>query len=114
MDIFQVHGEVELPRFNLLLDVLQALQDSSAIILGDNPAFGEHDGMGNGPGNILMVHALVKVYGRLELIDHLINGLGKASAPHCLTHLEFFSCMRALTFRGRPKRLMKPVASAWS
>ena len=68
--------------------------------------------MSNGSRNILAIHTAVKSDGCLKLIDHLIGRLGEAAAPELFAHYFCPSCMSARTLSGRPKRLMKPVASA--
>ena len=113
VDILEVDGEIELPILDLLLDVLESLDNLIAILLRENAAFREHPRVGNGAADILMIHALVEIDGGLELIDHLVSAFREAASPHCLAHFCVFSCMSARTSSGRPKRLMKPVASAW-
>ena len=116
VDILEIHGEVEFPLLDFLQNILEALDDFIFIGFADDTAFREHRRVGDGASNVLVVHALVKTDGGLELIDHLIRALREPAAPHCFAHLSaspVFSCMSARTFRGRPNRLMKPVASAW-
>ncbi len=113
VDVLEIDGELELPSLDLLEDVLEAGDDLVAVLLCDDAAFREHRGMRDGASDVLVVHALVEIDGGLELVDHLIGRLGETASPHSLAHLLFFSCIRARTLSGRPKRLMKPVASAW-
>ena len=113
MDVFEVDGEIEAPILDLLLDVLKPRHDLVPVLFREDAAFRKHPRVGNGTADILMIHALVEVDRGLELVDHLIGALREAASPHCLAHFCVFSCMSARTSSGRPKRLMKPVASAW-
>ena len=113
VDVFEVDGELEVALLDLLQDVLEPRDDLIAVLVRDVAAFREHRRMRNGTSDILVVHALIEIDGGLELVDHLIGRLGETASPHCFAHLPVFSCIRARTLSGRPKRLMKPVASAW-
>ena len=113
MDIFEVHGKVELAILDFLQDIPEARDNLILVRRADDAALREHRRVGDGARDILVVHALVKTDGGLELVDHLIGALREAASPHRFAHLPVFSCMSARTFSGRPKRLMKPVASAW-
>ena len=113
VDVLEVNGELEVALLDLLQDVLEPRDDLIAVLVRDDAAFREHRRMRDGASDVLVVHALIEIDGGLELVDHLIGRLGETASPHCFAHLPVFSCIRARTLSGRPKRLMKPVASAW-
>ena len=117
MYVFQIHREVEFPFLDLQQNVMEPPDNGLLVLLRDNAAFGQHLRMGNAARDVLTVHALVKADGGLEFIDHLVGAFLKAPAPHLLRHyllsLAVLCCIRARTLRGRPNRLIKPVASAW-
>lgn len=112
VNILEVDGEREAAVLDFLKDVLETRDDLVAVFFRDDAALREHRRVRDGARDILVVHALVEIDGGLKLVDHLIGRLGETASPHSLAHLLFFSCIRARTLSGRPKRLMKPVASA--
>ena len=112
VNILDVDGKREAAVLDFLKDVLETRDDLVAVFFRDDAALREHRRVRDGARDILVVHALVEIDGGLKLVDHLIGRLGETASPHSLAHLLFFSCIRARTLSGRPKRLMKPVASA--
>ena len=115
MDVFERDGKVEVTVLDFLQDITKPGDDGIFIRFRDDAALGEHLRVRDAARDILAVHALVEGDRRLEIVDHLIRALGEATAPKLFAHFfPAFSCMRARTFKGRPKRLMNPVASDWS
>ena len=115
MDVFERDGKVEVTVLDFLQDITKPGDDGIFIRFRDDAALGEHLRVRDAARDILAVHALVEGDRRLEIVDHLIRTLGEATAPKLFAHFfPAFSCMRARTFKGRPKRLMNPVASDWS
>ena len=113
VDIFQLDGERKLSIIDFLLDGGEAFCDFFTVLFGNDAVAGKHFRMGFGAGNVFFIHPAVIGNGCVEIKGILFFRLGKASAPHHITHFAFFSFIRARMVRGRPKRLMKPSASAW-
>ena len=89
MDIFKGNLKGEIALFNFLIDILKAGNDVIPILFGNDSHLGKHGCMGYGACNILIVHALVKINRGLEIIYHLIGGLGKAATPELLCHITY-------------------------
>ena len=88
VNVFERNGEVEIAVLDFLQDIAQPGDDGIFIRFRDDAALGEH---------------------------FRVRALGETTAPKLFAHFfPAFSGMRARTFKGRPKRLMKPVASDWS
>ena len=115
VDVFERDRKVKVTVLDFLQDITKPGDDGISIRFRDDAALGEHLRVRDAARDILAVHALVEGDRRLEIVDHLVRALGEATAPKLFAHFfPAFSCMRARTFKGRPKRLMNPVASDWS
>ncbi len=112
MNIFELDGERECPFIDLFFDREKTLGDLFLILFGNDPMSRQHFGMGDRAGDVFTIHAAVIGNGCIEIQCILFLCLREASAPHHITHFAFFSFMRARMVSGRPKRLMKPSASA--
>ncbi len=113
MDIFERNGKFEIPGVNPFPNVRQSLGNRAKILRRENAVRTKHLRVRQRPRDILAIHPPIKRNRRIEILRGLFLRLGKAAAPHRLTHFSFFSFMRARIVRGSPKRLMKPPASAW-
>ena len=112
VDVFKFDTERKISTLNLREDVAQPLLNRRTILLGENANPCQHGSMCKRACNILAVHPTIELNGGLELVDHLIGCFGETTAPELLAHYFCPSCMSARTLSGRPKRLMKPPASA--
>ena len=112
VDVFEFDTERKRPALDLREDVAQPLLNRCTILLGEDAHFRQHFGVRDRSRNVLAVHPTIELNGGLELVDHLIGCLGETTAPELLAHYFCPSCMSARTLSGRPKRLMKPPASA--
>ena len=115
VDVFERDRKVEVAALDVLQNVAQPRDDGIFIRFRDDAALGEHFRVRDAARDVFAVHTLVEGNRCLEIVDHLVRALGETTAPKLFAHFfPAFSCMRARTFKGRPKRLMKPVASDWS
>ena len=115
VNVFERNGEVEIAVLDFLQDIAQPGDDGIFIRFRDDAALGEHFRVRDAARDVLTVHTLIEGNRCLEIVDHLVRALGETTAPKLFAHFfPAFSCIRARTFKGRPKRLMKPVASDWS
>ena len=113
MNVFEFDGEIKFPFVDFFFDCLKALGDSLPVFLGNDAVGCQHFRMGYRAGNIFAIHPAVIGNGCVEIERILFLRFREAAAPHHITHFSFFSFIRARMVSGRPKRLMKPSASAW-
>ena len=86
-DVLRVSGKFDLAGLHVGEDAAQSLDDLVRVGLRDNTLLAQHGRMGNGAGDVLLRHALVKGNGRVEIVHQVIGGLRKAAAP------EFHMCV---------------------
>ena len=68
MDVLVVQRELHLVGLNVGQDGLQTLDDLLGLVLLNDPLLAQHGGMGDGPGDVLLVKPGVKADGRVKII----------------------------------------------
>ncbi len=79
--VLELAPEDEAPRLDLLPDLLQPAHDGLGVGGGDDPLAGQHAGVGDGAGDVLLVQPPVDVDAGGEGLRPRVGGLGEASAP---------------------------------
>ena len=80
MDVLAVRVEVQPAAVQILQDALQALNEGVGLLLGQDPAGGQHGGVGLGAGDVLPVHPAVKGEGGVEIV---CQTAGHTVGPSC-------------------------------
>ena len=81
MHVFQCHRPVELTVLDVQFYGLESVDDELAFLRGEHAYPGQHAGMGDGAGNILLVHAAVKTHGGGKGLDKGIRWLVEPAGP---------------------------------
>ena len=79
--VFKADRPLEITGLDVCLDPFQALDDLVPLVGGKHANLGQHGGMGNGTGDVVMVQALVKSHGCGKFFNKGIGGFTEASAP---------------------------------
>ena len=82
--VFQAHRPLESARLDIRPDLVEALDNAVALVLGQHPHLGQHGGMGDGAGDVVVIEALVEVHRGGEALDEGIGGLAEPTAPGLL------------------------------
>ena len=81
VDIFQLDGPVELTAGNFCLYLFQTVNNGIAFFFSQYVDMSQHSGMGNGTGNILLIHALIKTDRSGKCFNKGIGWFSKAAIP---------------------------------
>ena len=111
VDILGVGIYCQLARDDIVSDIREPRKDFFAVLIGDYPLCGEHRCVGDAAVDILVEHAAVRFYRGVEIIGLFIGFFAEASRPELHAFASLSASRMALTFIGRPKRLMKPAES---
>ena len=111
VDILGVGVYHQFARDNVISDVRESRKNFLAVLLGDYPFCGEHRCVGDAAVDILVEHAAVRFYRGVEIVGLFIGFFAEASRPELHAFASLSASRMALTFIGRPKRLMKPAES---
>ena len=81
VDIFCVKLKLHLARSNVRHDFFKAGDNPVCIFPGDDALRAEHGCMRNGTVDVLLIQALIKGDGGVEIVDKSVSFLFKTSAP---------------------------------
>ena len=104
----------QLARDDIVSDIREPRKDFFAVLIGDYPLCGEHRCVGDAAVYVLVEHTAVRFYRGVEIVGLFVGFLAEASRPELHAFASLSASRIALTFMGRPKRLMKPAESFWS
>ena len=79
--VFKADRPLEVAGLDVCLDAFQALNDLVPLVGGKHANLGQHGGMGNGTGDVVMVQALVKSHRCSKFFNKGIGGFTEAPAP---------------------------------
>ena len=94
MNVFELDTELELAAIDLRADLLQAVDDLIAIVVGDDVLSGEHFRMRDRAFDVLTIQPLIESNRRLEFIDHLVRRLLETPAPEFSVPISHNSLLR--------------------